>query len=99
MLTTKIIIAVILVVIAIIVLAGKGDWLIAGYNTASEEEKAKVNVKRLRIVIGTLLLAIAPLLFLLGDQSDKVTALIVAGIIMVLTAVALIIANTWAMKK
>ena len=99
MLTTQIIIAVLLVVIAIVVLAGKGDWLIAGYNTASEEEKAKVNVKRLRIVIGTLLLAIAPLLFLLGDPSDKVSALIVAGIIMVLTAVALIIANTWAMKK
>lgn len=99
MLTTQIIIAVLLVVIAIVVLAGKGDWLIAGYNTASEEEKAKVNVKRLRIVIGTLLLVIAPLLFLLGDQSDKVSALIVAGIIMVLTAVALIIANTWAMKK
>ena len=99
MLTIQIIVAAILVVIAIVILPGKGDWLIAGYNTASEEEKAKVNVKRLRIVIGTLLLVIAPILFLLDDQTDKPTALCVAGIIIVLTAVALIIANTWAMKK
>ena len=51
----QIIIASIFVVLGIIVLAGKGDMLIAGYNTASKEEKEKVNIKRLRLLIGGLL--------------------------------------------
>ena len=33
--TTQIVLAVILVVMAIVILTGKGDWMIAGYNTAS----------------------------------------------------------------
>lgn len=97
--TTQIVLAVILVVMAIVILAGKGDWLIAGYNTASKEEKETVNVKRLRLILGILLLIIVPLLFMLGDHSDKTSALIFAGIVIVLTTVAVILANTWAKKK
>ena len=74
---TQIILAIILVVMAIVILAGKGDWMIAGYNTASKEEKV----------------------FMLGDHSDKTTGLIFAGIVIVLTTVAVILANTWAKKK
>jgi CDP-diglyceride synthetase len=97
--TTQIVLAVILVVMAIVILAGKGDWMIAGYNTASKEEKETVNVKRLRLILGILLLIIAPLLFMLGDHSNKTTGLIFAGIVIVLTTVAVILANTWAKKK
>ena len=97
--TTQIILAVVLVVMAIVILAGKGDWMIAGYNTASKEEKETVNVKRLRLILGILLLIIAPLLFMLGEHSDKTTGLIFAGIVIVLTTVAVILANTWAKKK
>ena len=97
--TTQIILAIIFVVMAIVILAGKGDWMIAGYNTASKEEKETVNVKRLRLILGILLLIIAPLLFMLGDHSDKTTGLIFAGIVIVLTTVAVILANTWAKKK
>ena len=97
--TTQVILAVVLVVMAIVILAGKGDWMIAGYNTASKEEKETVNVKRLRLILGILLLIIAPLLFMLGDHSDKTTGLIFAGIVIVLTTVAVILANTWAKKK
>ena len=97
--TTQIVLAVILVVMAIVILAGKGDWMIAGYNTASKEEKETVNVKRLRLILGILLLFIAPLLFMIGDHSDKTTGLIFAGIVIVLTTVAVILANTWAKKK
>ena len=92
--TTQIVLAVILVVMAIVILTGKGDWMIAGYNTASKEEKETVNVKRLRLILGILLLIIAPLLFMLGDHSDKTTGLIFAGIVIVLTTVAVILANT-----
>lgn len=43
--------AIVFFIIGIVILIGKGDWLIAGYNTASEEEKKKVNIVRLRIVM------------------------------------------------
>jgi len=44
----SIIFAALFIVLAIIFLMGKGDMLIAGYNTASEDEKKKVDIQRLR---------------------------------------------------
>jgi len=93
------IIAAILVVIGVIILAGKGDMLIAGYNTASEEEKEKVNIKRLRLLIGGLSVIIAPLFFIPNDENEVSTGLTIAGIVVVLTIIVLVLANTWAMKK
>lgn len=43
--------AIVFFIISIVILIGKGDWLIAGYNTASEEERKKVNIVHLRIVM------------------------------------------------
>lgn len=43
--------AIVFFIISIVILIGKGDWLIAGYNTANEEERKKVNIVRLRIVM------------------------------------------------
>ena len=40
------------VIFSILILCGKGDNLIAGYNTASEEEKAGYDIGRLRKVTG-----------------------------------------------
>ena len=93
------IIAAILVVIGVIILAGKGDMLIAGYNTASEEEKEKVNIKRLRLLIGGLSVIIASLCFIPNDENDVSLGLTIAGIVVVLTIIVLVLANTWAMKK
>jgi drug/metabolite transporter (DMT)-like permease len=44
-----IILAVLFAVLGIIFLCGKGSFLIAGYNTASDEEKAKYDEKRLHL--------------------------------------------------
>lgn len=93
------IIAAILVVIGVIILAGKGDMLIAGYNTASEEEKEKVNIKRLRLLIGGLSVIIAPLFFIPNEENDVSLGLTIAGIVVVLTIIVLVLANTWAKKK
>ena len=41
-----IIFAIAFIVLAVIFLMGKGDKLIAGYNTASEEEKSKVDIHK-----------------------------------------------------
>ena len=50
----SIVIAILFLIFAVIFLMGKGDRLIAGYNTASEEEKKKVDIKRLRILMAIL---------------------------------------------
>ena len=50
MTVTTLIIALISVLMSIVIAIGKGDWLIAGYNTSSKEEKEKVNIKRLRLL-------------------------------------------------
>ena len=53
----------------IVILVGKGDNLIAGYNTASKEEKSLYNIKRLRGLIGGLLVLLAPMtVILLGEE-------------------------------
>ena len=51
-----IIFAIAFIVLAVIFLMGKGDMLIAGYNTASEEERKTIDIKRLRIVMAVLML-------------------------------------------
>ena len=40
----NIFIAAILGIMGLIILSGKGDMLIAGYNTASKEERERVNI-------------------------------------------------------
>ena len=46
-----IVVAAILLIIGIIILIGKGDNLIAGYNTASKEERSQYNIKFKALVI------------------------------------------------
>ena len=82
--------------LAILVFWGKGDGWIAGYNTTtSEEEKAKVNVKRLRFLFGSVLILIAGLTAL----HDIIGKVIFVTSILLLCVVSIILANTWAQKK
>ena len=48
-----------LAVLGLVLRAGKGAFLIAGYNTASKEEKEKTDEKKLCKAVGTLLLILA----------------------------------------
>lgn len=45
-------VVILFVIITIILLTGKGGFLIAGYNLASKKEKAKYNEKKLSRVMG-----------------------------------------------
>lgn len=45
-------VVIIFAVISIVLLMGKGSFLIAGFNTANKEEKEKYNVKRLCRIVG-----------------------------------------------
>lgn len=99
MFIATIIITAVLAILGIIILIGKGDMLIAGYNTASEKERKKYNVKRLRLIFGILplLLAIA-CFFLFGSDSveNHISFVVLATL---LAIVSLVLANTWAKKK
>lgn len=96
----SIIFFILFIVLAIILLMGKGDMLIAGYNTASEEERKTIDIKRLRIVMIILMVITAifcAILPLIGDNKNSL--LVAAAIFVAITLVGIIIANTWAKKK
>ena len=94
-----IIVAAILLIIGIIILVGKGDNLIAGYNTASKEEKAQYNIKRLRGLIGGILVVLAPMMLLLLGKESLATTLSFVVLTFVLCIVMVLLANTWAKKR
>ena len=87
------IISLIVLVFAIIILTGKGDNLIAGYNTSTEEEKEKYNIKRVRICIGGMLLILSPIMLLFTDNFVLLIAVVPS-----LSILSIILANTWAKK-
>ena len=91
--------AVLFAIMGIVILVGKGDNLIAGYNTASKEERAKYDIKRLRGLIGGLLLVLAPSMFLLYGEPSMGRSFAFASLVLVLSIVVVILANTWAKKK
>ena len=94
-----IIVAIILAIMGVLILIGKGDNLIAGYNIASKEERAQYNIKRLRGLIGGLLIALAPMMFLLNGENTMAATWSFVALVFVLCIVVVILANTWAKKK
>ena len=82
----------------IIIAFGKGDNLIAGYNTASKEDKEKVNIKRLRLATVIMLLLSSIFVALLPFASQMQQYEMIAGLIF-LVVIFIIIANTWCKKK
>lgn len=94
-----IIVAAILLIMGIIILVGKGDNLIAGYNTASKEEKEQYNIKRLRGLIGGILVVLAPMMLLLLGKESLAATLSFVVITFVLCIIMVLLANTWAKKR
>lgn len=93
------IVAAALLILGIVILIGKGDNLIAGYNTASKEEKSLFNIKRLRGLIGGLLILLAPMtIFLLGEEKTAASWSF-GALTLILSIVVVILANTWAKNK
>jgi hypothetical protein len=88
--------AALFLVLALVVYFGKGDWLIAGYNTASEKERAQYNIKRLRLIITLLLLLSA--VFVVVLLYFPYISIIATPIFVIVTLVGVVLANTWAKK-
>ena len=87
-----------MLIMGIVILAGKGDMLIAGYNTASKAEREKVDIKKLRRLIGGVSIVIGLLCLMLIEQT-LTSFFAFVGATFVLTIVTVVLANTWAMKK
>ena len=95
-----IIFAVAFIVLAVIFLMGKGDKLIAGYNTASEEEKKEVIILRLRILMAIISVITAAYVSILPIIGNNVKAHMGAlAVFFLVTIIFVILAKTWAKKK
>ena len=88
--------AALFLVLALVVYFGKGDWLIAGYNTASEKERAQYNIKRLRLIITVLMLLSA--VFVVVLLYFPYISIIATPIFVVITLIGVVLANTCAKK-
>ena len=86
-------ISLMLLILAAIILLGKGDNLIAGYNTATQTEIETYNIKRVRICIGGMLLVVSLLMFVFADNFIGLIAVVPP-----LAILSIILANTWAKK-
>ena len=86
--------------IAVLLLSGRGAWLIAGYNTSSPEEKQKYDEKRLCRFMGSGAAVIA--VFLLGVAlfQDRLPASFAPGVVIGGTALVMVVlANTICRRK
>ena len=94
-----IVIAVLLVLIGIVYLRGKADGLIAGFNTASPEQRGKYDISRLRLVVAIFHFVLAALFFLFLMENSDLTATIFLSSVVVLVIVTIVFARTWAKKQ
>lgn len=85
------------IVMAVLLLLGKGDMLIAGYNTASPEERSQYNMRRLRLLIAALLIVVSVGMVAMSIWPEK---LVVAFTFLTVFLCFLVVflANTWAKK-
>ena len=83
-----IIVAALLLVMGIIIIIGKGDNLIAGYN-----------IKRLRGLTGGLLIVMAPMTALMLGEETMTAVWSFVGLTFFMCIIVVILANTWAKKK
>ena len=79
---------------------GKGDFLIAGYNTAGAEKKANYNIQKIRCLVSIILVVAAALLLgLIPSAGNNTLVNIFIAVFLCITLVCIILANTWAKKK
>jgi len=94
------VIAALFIVLAVIFLMGKGDKLIAGYNTLSEEERKEINIHRLRILMAIVSVFTACFCILLSFIGEDLKSILAATFLfIIITFIIVILANTWAKKK
>ena len=98
--TAAIFTTIVITPLLLLILSGHGDNLIAGYNTATKEEREQFNMKRLRLVIAGILLATIILFWIpiLMNDKDPYKFIVLIGMFPI-CFIGIILANTWAKKK
>lgn len=88
------------IVLAIVFILGKGDKLIAGYNTAPEEERKQINIRRLRILMSGISVITATFCATMPIIGNNLKAQLgIAAVFIIVIVFVIILANTWAKKK
>ena len=87
-----------LLLLAVAIITGRGDGLIAGYNTAKEEKRNQFNLKRLRAMVATLIMITVAFIWLVPLLGDS-AILWMLLILFCLYVICAILANTWCKKK
>ena len=96
----KYIVSLVFAAMAFVVLLGKGDFLISGYNTASKEEKDKFDIGRLRLLVFVMVMivSIGVSLSALLEWGDVEMSIFVVVVIL-LSVISTVLANCWAKKR
>lgn len=84
----------ILLVLSILLLTGRGSWLIAGYNTASPEDKSKYDRKKLTRAAGIMLLIVTGAVLLMMIFQTQLINYVGIAIIIASAIFAIIYMNT-----
>ncbi len=88
---------------AVVILLGKGDDLIVGYNLSSSKTRNKYHQVRLRVVVGTLLILIAiivpSLAVMLIQGYRELVMTLISPIAFILIAATFTAIHLWARKK
>lgn len=92
------VLAAIFVFLAVLLLLGKGDMLIAGYNTASPEEREQYDIRRLRLLVALVLIIVSVGMVLMALWPERF-AIAFTFIEIFICLLTVILANTWAKKK
>ena len=87
----------IILLMSIVMITGRGAGLIAGYNTASKEEKSKYNEKKLCRITGAGMSVMAVFILIMGLAQDVLPAMfayIFLAVILIDCVVIIILSNT-----
>ena len=86
----------VVLIIVTLILLGRGDWLISGYNTSTKEGRSKYNIVRLRVLtsVSMLLLLIFVWLFEILDVSN----IVYSSVILSIAIISAILQYAWARR-
>ena len=88
-----------MIFLAVVILAGHGDGLIAGYNTAKEEKREQYNMKRLRAVVAGLISFTMAFVWCVALIDNMMVTLLGLLVLLVAYIASIHIANSWCKKK
>lgn len=79
---------ILLLILGIALLQGKGAWLIAGYNTLSDEEKAKYDEKALCKATGKMMFGITfSTVFIFLGELFQLKGVVIAGVVLMIAII------------